>query len=70
MYRDDILTSKTQNELEEICKNAQLSMRSDMEYMIMTAVREAYKKGYNDGVKEASNYVNTYENAYMYGIID
>lgn len=51
MYRDDILTSKTQNELEEVCKNAQLSMRSDMEYMTMVAVREAYQKGYNDGAR-------------------
>lgn len=70
MYNSDILTAQTQDELEKVCMSAQLSMRADMEHMVMTAVREAYEKGYKDGKKDASDYVNTYENAYMYGIID
>lgn len=70
MYRDDILTSKTQNELEEVCKNAELSMRSDMEYMIMTAVREAYNKGLEDGKELVDNYTDVYLMALKYGIVE
>ena len=51
MYNSDILTAQTQDELEKVCMSAQLSMRADMEHMVMTAVRDAYEKGYNDGAR-------------------
>ena len=50
MFRDDILEETTQAELEKVCRDAQLSIRSDMEYMVMKAVKEAYDRGFEDGM--------------------
>lgn len=69
MYNSDILTAQTQGELEKVCKNAQLSIRSDMEHMVMTAVREAYDKGVEDGKQLVDNYDDVYLMALKYDII-
>jgi hypothetical protein len=49
MFNSDIISTQTQNIIEETCKNAGLSIRSDMEFIVMEAVRDAYKRGYDDG---------------------
>ena len=49
MFNSDIISAQTQNIIEETCKNAGLSLRSDMEFIVMEAVRDAYKSGYEDG---------------------
>lgn len=51
MYKDDIISKSTQEELERVCESSNLSLRADMEYMIYTAVHDAYKKGFEDGRK-------------------
>lgn len=64
MFNDDILSVSTQEELEKVCKSAQLSMRADMEYMVMNAVREAYNSGKNAGWKKG------YDDGYNMGYDD
>jgi flagellar biosynthesis/type III secretory pathway protein FliH len=68
MFNGDIISAQTQNIIEETCKNAGLSIRSDMEFIVMEAVRDAYKHGYDDG--RADGYEEGKSDGFKEGVND